>query len=70
MNGWFFFLAHGEWVGARNKQIAREPLRGSRDIFFPRSDSFPLKKKTLIPSMKESCHADLQYGDQAEISHW
>ena len=28
-----FFLVHGEWIVARNKQIAREPLRGSRNSF-------------------------------------
>ena len=31
----------GEWIVARNKQIIREPLRGSRDLFVPRYDSFP-----------------------------
>ena len=36
---------------ARNKQIGREPLRGSRDLFVPCYDSFPMnpEKKTLIP---------------------
>ena len=37
-----FFWVHGEWIVARNKQIAREPLRGSRDLFDPRYDSFPI----------------------------
>ena len=31
----FFFWVHGEWIVARNKQINREPLRGSRDLFVP-----------------------------------
>ena len=46
-----FFWVHGEWIVARNKQIEREPLRGSRDLFVPRYDSFPMnpEKKTLIP---------------------
>ena len=46
-----FFWVHGEWIVARNKQIGREPLRGSRDLFVPRYDSFPMnpEKKTLIP---------------------
>ena len=47
-----FFWVHGEWIVARNKQIEREPLRGSRDLFVPRyrNDSFPMnqEKKTLI----------------------
>ena len=37
----FFLCVHGEWIVARNKQIAREPLRGSRDLFVPRYDSYP-----------------------------
>ena len=46
-----FFWVHGEWIVARNKQIGREPLRGSRDLFVPCYDSFPMNpgKKTLIP---------------------
>ena len=50
-NECLYFLVHGEWIGARNKQIVQEPLRGSRDLFVPRSDSFPMnpEKKTLIP---------------------
>ena len=40
-NECIFFWVHGKWIIARNKQIAREPLRGSRDLFFPRYDSFP-----------------------------
>ena len=27
---------------ARKKQIEQEPLRGSRDLFVPRYDSFPM----------------------------
>ena len=50
-NECIFFCVHGEWIVARNKQIDREPLRGSRDLFVPRYDSFPmnLEKNTLIP---------------------
>ena len=35
---------------ARNKQIAREPLCGSRDLFVPHYDSFPMnpEEKTLV----------------------
>ena len=46
-----FFWIHGEWIVARNKQIVREPLRGSRDLFVPRYDLFPMnpEKKTPIP---------------------
>ena len=36
MNECLFFWVHVEWIGARNKQIAREPLRSSRD-FLPHS---------------------------------
>ena len=50
-NECLFVWVHGEWIVARNKQIVREPLRGSRDLFVPRYDSFPMNpdKKTLIP---------------------
>ena len=37
-----FFWVHGVWIIARNKQITREPLRGSRDLFVPRYDSYPM----------------------------
>ena len=47
----FFSGFMGNESLARNKQIGREPLRGSRDLFVPRYDSFPMnpEKKTLIP---------------------
>ena len=50
-NECLFIWIHGEWIVARNKQITREPLRGSRDLFVPRYDSYPMnpEKKTLIP---------------------
>ena len=50
-NECLFFWVHGEWIVARNKQIGQEPLRGSRDLFVPRYNSFPMnpEKKTLIP---------------------
>ena len=56
----FFFWVHGDWIVARNKQIVREPLRGSRDLFVPRYNSFPMnpeKKDThsLINFVK-NCH--------------
>ena len=43
-----FFWVHGEWIVVQNKQNAREPLRGSRDLFVPRYNSFPMnpEKKT------------------------
>ena len=34
------FWVHMEWIGAWNKQIAREPFRSLSDLFVPRSDSF------------------------------
>ena len=39
------FSGSWEWIVARNKQIDREPLRGSRDLFVPRYDSFPWTQK-------------------------
>ena len=36
----FYSWVHGEWIGARYKEIAREPLRGSRDLFIPCPHSF------------------------------
>ena len=41
------------WIGVQNKQIAREPLRVSQDLFIRYSDSFefpnePRDKDTLI----------------------
>ena len=33
---------HGVWIVARNKQITRELLRGSRNLFVPRYDSYPM----------------------------
>ena len=57
----FIFWVHGEWIVARDKQIAwdrkinrvnREavPSRFSDDLFVQRYDSFPIipEKKTLI----------------------
>ena len=43
-----FFLGSWEWIGAPNKQIFRESLPGSRDLFAPLADLFPMnpeKKK-------------------------
>ena len=46
-----FFWVHGEWIVARDKQIAWTARRFSADLFVPRYDSFPMnpEKKTLIP---------------------
>ena len=46
-----FFWVHGEWIVARDKQIAWTTKRFSADLFVPRYDSFPMnpEKKTLIP---------------------
>ena len=41
-NECLFFWIHRKWIVARNKQIAREPLRGSRDLLVPSYDSFPM----------------------------
>ena len=49
MNECLFFWVHGEWIVARNKQIGREPLRGSRDLFVPCYDSFPMNPETRAP---------------------
>ena len=50
-NEWFFFLVHGEWIVARNKQIVWTAKRFSSDWFVPRYDSLPIdqEQKTLIP---------------------
>ena len=40
-NECLFVWVHGEWIVARNKQIVREPLRGSRDLFVPRYGFIP-----------------------------
>ena len=38
----FFF--HGEWIVARDKQIAWTAKRFSGDLFIPRYDSFPMNQ--------------------------
>ena len=50
-NECLFFWVHGEWIVARDKQIAWTAKRFSVDLFVPRYDSFPMnqEKKTLIP---------------------
>ena len=50
-NECLFFWVHGEWIVARDKQIAWTAKRFSADLFVPRYDSFPMntEKKTLIP---------------------
>ena len=49
----------GEWIRAQNKQIIREPLCDSHDLFVPGSDSFPHEpwKKTLIPWLSDQYQA-------------
>ena len=46
----FFSGFMGEWIGARDKQIAWTAKRFSDDLFVPRYDSFPMnpEKKTFI----------------------
>ena len=41
-NECLFFWVHGVWIVARNKQITREPLRGSSNSFVPHYDSYPM----------------------------
>ena len=50
-NECLFFWVHGEWIKARDKQIAWTAKRFSDDLFVPRLDSFPInpEKKTFIP---------------------
>ena len=50
-NEGLFFWVYGEGIVARNKQMAREPLGSSSDLFVLRYDLFPMnpEKKTLIP---------------------
>ena len=49
-----FFWVHGEWIVARNKQINREPLRDSRDLFVPRYDSYPMNPEKNTHSSNAS----------------
>ena len=63
VNQWFiqlrneclFFLVHGEWIVARDKQIV--VLVG---LFVPRYDSFPMnqEKKALIPNIYNVSNKD------------
>ena len=48
-----FFSVHGKWIAVRNKQIAREPLRGSRDSFVPHCDSFPMNREKRHSFLKK-----------------
>ena len=41
----------------RNKQIAREPLRGSRDLFVPHFDSFPMNREKNAVLVRFVCSA-------------
>ena len=49
------FWVHGEWIVARNKQIGREPLRGSRDLFVPCYDSFPMNPEKRHSFLRVRC---------------
>ena len=68
-----FFSVHGKWIAVRNKQIAREPLCGSRDLFVPHCDSFPMNwekrhaflKYTNYRHMREE--TKIQFNPQAEL---
>ena len=55
-NECLFFWVHGEWIVARNKQIDREPLRGSRDLFVPRLRFIPHEPR------KKDTHSLSGYG--------
>ena len=44
-----YFFSENFRKGPWNKQIGREPLRGSRDLFVPRYDSFPMNPETRAP---------------------
>ena len=41
-NECLFFWVHGVWIVALNKQITREPLCDSHDLFVPCNDSYPM----------------------------
>ena len=57
-NECLFFWVHGEWIGARDKQIVWTVKRFSGDLFVPCSDSFPMNPEkrhsflifTVLPS--------------------
>ena len=55
-NECFFFLVHRVWIVAPNKQITREPLRGSRDLFVPRYDSYPMNPEKRHSFLNTSPH--------------
>ena len=59
-NECLFFWVHGEWIVARDKQIAWTAKRFSVDLFVPRYDSFPMnsEKKTLIPYIYNASNKD------------
>ena len=59
-NECLFFWVHGEWIVARDKQIAWTAKRFSGDLFVPRYDSFPMntEKKTLIPYIYNASNKD------------
>ena len=60
-----FFSVHGKWIVVRNKQIAREPLCGLRDLFVPHCDSFPMNREyenqewPRVPDRKISVEGDM-----------
>ena len=62
-----FFWVHGEWIGARNKQIA-----WSDDLFVPRSDSFPMnpEKKPLIPYIYNVSNKDPSQNSPINVINW
>ena len=67
-----FFRVHGEWIVARNKQIGREPLRGSRDLFVPPNDSFPMnpeKRHSFLNYFTVSCNCNM-YSTQKKYFKW
>ena len=50
-----FFLCSWEWIGTRNKRIAREPLRGRRYLIVAHSDSFPMNPEKKRHSSFINC---------------
>ena len=64
-NECLFIWIHGEWIVARNKQIARELLRGSRDLFVTCYDSFPMNPEKRHSFLKQT----VEYAVNKNMKH-
>ena len=65
-NECLFFSVHGKWIAVRNKQIAREPLCGSRDLFVPHCIHFPWTEKKRHSFLNWSVASPQLVGDLSD----